>query len=389
MFLRFFCLVFLTTSVFANSDSFDDFLDQVRKSAIEQGVSKSTIDQAFSGLTAPDPSIISKDSAQAEFSQNFWRYFNKRVSKTRINNGNDTLKQNASLLNKASQKYGVPAYVIVAFLGLESNYGNYMGNERLVQSLATLAYDPRRSKFFTRELIAALKLMDNKTIPIDATGSWAGAMGAVQFMPTNVLAYGVDANKDGKVNLWDDKEDIYASAANFLSELGWKKGEKWGREALIPKNFDYRLTGLKNEKTVNEWARLGVLRGNGAALPKSNFKASLIVPMGHKGPAFLVYRNFDVIMGWNRSILYALSVAHLSDRLNGAGRLSAKPLDEPLLSKEDVMQIQNTLNLLGYDTGTPDGMAGPKTREATRKFQSDIGFVADGYVGYELFQQLQ
>ncbi len=389
MFLRFFCLVFLTTSVFANSDSFDDFLDQVRKSAIEQGVSKSTIDQAFSGLTAPDPSIISKDSSQAEFSQNFWRYFNKRVSKTRINNGNDTLKQNASLLNKSSQKYGVPAYVIVAFLGLESNYGNYMGNERLIQSLATLAYDPRRSKFFTRELIAALKLMDNKTIPIDATGSWAGAMGAVQFMPTNVLAYGVDANKDGKVNLWNDKEDIYASAANFLSKLGWKKGEKWGREALIPKSFDYRLTSLKNEKTVNEWAALGVLRGNGAALPRSNFKASLIVPMGHKGPAFLVYRNFDVIMGWNRSILYALSVAHLSDRLNGAGRLSAKPLDEPLLSKEDIMQIQNTLNLLGYDTGTPDGMAGPKTREATRKFQSDIGFVADGYVGYELFQQLQ
>jgi len=389
MFLRFFCLVFLSASVFANSGSFDDFLDQVRKTAIEQGVSKSTIDQAFLGLTAPDPSIITQDSAQAEFSQNFWRYFNKRVSKTRINNGNDTLKQNAPLLNKVSQKYGVPAYVIVAFLGLESNYGNYMGNERLIQSLATLAYDPRRSKFFTRELIAALKLMDNKTIPIDAIGSWAGAIGAVQFMPTNVIAYGVDANKDGKVNLWNDKEDIYASAANFLSKLGWKKGEKWGREALIPKNFDYRLTGLKIEKTVNEWSALGVLRGNGAALPRSNFKASLIVPMGHKGPAFLVYRNFDVIMGWNRSILYALSVAHLSDRLNGAARLSAKPLDEPLLSREDIMQIQNTLNLLGYNTGTPDGMAGPKTREATRKFQSDIGFVADGYVGYDLFQQLQ
>jgi len=389
MFLRFFCLVFLSASVFANSGSFDDFLDQVRKTAIEQGVSKSTIDQAFFGLTAPDPSIITQDSAQAEFSQNFWRYFNKRVSKTRINNGNDTLKQNAPLLNKVSQKYGVPAYVIVAFLGLESNYGNYMGNERLIQSLATLAYDPRRSKFFTRELIAALKLMDNKTIPIDAIGSWAGAIGAVQFMPTNVIAYGVDANKDGKVNLWNDKEDIYASAANFLSKLGWKKGEKWGREALIPKNFDYRLTGLKIEKTVNEWSALGVLRGNGAALPRSNFKASLIVPMGHKGPAFLVYRNFDVIMGWNRSILYALSVAHLSDRLNGAARLSAKPLDEPLLSREDIMQIQNTLNLLGYNTGTPDGMAGPKTREATRKFQSDIGFVADGYVGYDLFQQLQ
>ena len=389
MFLRFFCLVFLTTSVFANSQSFEDFLDQVRKSATEQGVSKATLDKAFLGLVEPKPEIIDSDKSQAEFTQNFWRYVNKRVSKTRLNNGNDTLNQNAALLNKASQKYGVPAHLIVAFMGLESNYGNYMGNERLIQSLATLAYDPRRSKFFTRELIAALKLMDKKTIPIDATGSWAGAMGAVQFMPTNVIAYGVDANNDGKVDLWNNKEDIYASAANFLSELGWKKGEKWGREALIPKNFDYRLTGLKVEKTVNEWAALGVLKGNRSALPKSNFKASLIVPMGHKGPAFLVYRNFEVIMGWNRSILYALSVAYLSDRLNGSGRLSAKPLDEPLLSREDVMQIQNTLNLLGYDTGTPDGMAGPKTRQATRKFQSDIGFVADGYVGYELFQQLQ
>jgi len=388
MFLRFFCLVFLTTSVFANSHSFEEFLDQVRKTATEQGVSKSTIDKAFFELT-PRPSAIASDKAQAEFNQNFWYYVNKRVSKVRLNNGKDTLKKNASLLSKTSEKYGVPAYVIIAFLGLESNYGNYMGSESLIRSLATLAYDKRRSKFFTRELIAVLKLMDKKTIPFDATGSWAGAMGAVQFMPTNVIAYGVDANNDGKVDLWNEKADIYASAANFLNKLGWKKGEKWGREALIPKNFNYQLTGLNNEKTVNEWAALGVRRGNNSNLPKSNFKASLIVPMGHKGPAFLVYRNFDAIMGWNRSILYALSVAYLSDRLNGNAKLSAKTIDEPLLSKEDIMQIQNTLNLLGYDTGTPDGMAGSKTRQATRKFQSDIGLTADGYVGYELFQQLQ
>ena len=388
MFLRFFCLVFFTTSVIANTHTFEAFLDQVRKTATEQGVSKSTIDKAFFELT-PRPSAIASDKAQAEFNQNFWHYVNKRVSKVRLNNGKDTLKKNASLLSKTSEKYGVPAYVIIAFLGLESNYGNYMGSESLIRSLATLAYDKRRSKFFTRELIAVLKLMDKKTIPFDATGSWAGAMGAVQFMPTNVIAYGVDANNDGKVDLWNEKADIYASAANFLNKLGWKNGEKWGREALIPKNFDYQLTGLNNEKTVNEWAALGVRRGNNSNLPKSNFKASLIVPMGHRGPAFLVYRNFDAIMGWNRSILYALSVAYLSDRLNGNAKLSAKTIDEPLLSKEDIMQIQNTLNLLGYDTGTPDGMAGSKTRQATRKFQSDIGLTADGYVGYELFQQLQ
>ena len=388
MFLRFLCLVFLTTSVFANSQSFEDFLNQVRKTATEQGVSKATIDKAFFGLT-PNPDILKSDSAQAEFNQNFWHYVNKRVSQVRLNNGNDTLKQNALLLNKTSQKYGVPTHILVAFLGLESNYGNYMGNKNLVQSLATLAYDPRRSSFFTKELIALLKLIDKNTIPLDAKGSWAGAMGAVQFMPTNVIAYGVDANNDGKVNLWNDNEDIYASAANFLKKLGWEKGEKWGREAIIPKNFDYRLTGLEIKKTVNEWAALGVLRGNGSRLPKSNFKSSLIVPMGHRGPAFLVYRNFDTILGWNRSILYALSVAYLSDRLNGNGKLTAKSIDEPLLSKEDILQIQNTLNLLGYDTGTPDGMAGPKTRRATRMFQSDIGLIADGYVGYELFQQLQ
>ena len=388
MFLRFLCLVFLTTSIFANSQSFEDFLNQVRKTATEQGVSKATIDKAFFGLT-PNLDILKSDSAQAEFNQNFWHYVNKRVSQVRLNNGNDTLKQNASLLNKTSQKYGVPAYVLVAFLGLESNYGNYMGNENLVRSLATLAYDPRRSGFFTKEFIALLKLIDKNTIPLDAKGSWAGAMGAVQFMPTNVIAYGVDANNDGKVNLWNDKEDIYASAANFLKKNGWKKGEKWGREASIPKNFDYRLTGLETKRTVNEWAALGVLRGNGSRLPNSNFKSSLIVPMGHRGPAFLVYRNFDVILDWNRSVLYALSVAYLSDRLNGNGKLTAKSIDEPLLSKEDVLQIQSTLNLLGYDTGTPDGMTGPKTRRATRMFQSDIGLVADGYVGYELFQQLQ
>ena len=304
MFLRFLCLVFLTTSVFANSQSFEDFLNQVRKTATAQGVSKATIDKAFFGLT-PNLDILKSDSAQAEFNQNFWHYVNKRVSQVRLNNGNDTLKQNASLLNKTSQKYGVPAYVLVAFIGLESNYGNYMGNENLVRSLATLAYDPRRSGFFTKEFIALLKLIDNNTIPLDAKGSWAGAMGAVQFMPTNVIAYGVDANNDGKVNLWNDKEDIYASAANFLNKLGWEKGEKWGREASIPKNFDYRLTGLETKRTVNEWATLGILRGNGSRLPKSNFKASLIVPMGHRGPAFLVYRNFDTILGWNRSILYA------------------------------------------------------------------------------------
>jgi membrane-bound lytic murein transglycosylase B len=388
MFFRFICLVFLTTSVFANSHTFEDFLVQIRQMATEQGVSKATIDKAFFQLS-PRPEALKEDKKQPEFNQNFWTYVNKRVTQTRLNNGYDTLKQNNSLLNKNAQQYGVPAYVLVSFLGIESNYGYHTGNHNLIQSLATLAYDQRRSKFFTRELIALLKLIDSNKIPLDAKGSWAGAMGAVQFMPTSVQAYGVDADKDGKIDLWNDKEDIYASAANFLKKNGWEKGEKWGREASIPKNFDYKQTGLGIKKSVNEWAKLGVLRANGNLLPKSNMKASLIVPMGHRGPAFLVYRNFDVIMDWNHSILYALSVGYLADRINGSRKLIAKPINEPLLTNDNILTIQQTLNLLGYDTGVPDGMSGPKTRGATRQFQSDIGLVADGYVGYELYQQLQ
>ena len=388
MFFRFICLFFLTTSVFASNHTFEDFLVQIRQMATEQGVSKTTIDKAFFQLS-PRPDALKEDRKQPEFNQNFWSYVNKRVTQTRLNNGYDTLKQNSSLLNKTTQQYGVPTYVLVSFLGIESNYGYHTGSHNLVQSLATLAYDRRRSNFFTRELIELLKLIDKNKIPLDAKGSWAGAMGAVQFMPTSVQAYGVDANKDGKIDLWNDKQDIYASAANFLKKNGWAKGEKWGREASIPKNFDYKQTGLGIKKSVNDWAKLGVLRANRNRLPNSNMKASLIVPMGHRGPAFSVYRNFDVIMDWNHSILYAISVGYLADRIKGSGKLVTKPIDEPLLSKDNVLIIQQTLNLLGYDTGVPDGMAGPKTRSATRQFQSDIGLVADGYVGYELFQQLQ
>ncbi len=388
MFFRFICLFLLSTSIFANSHSFEDFLSNIRQIATAQGVSKSTIDKAFFGLS-PNLDILEADAKQAEFSQNFWHYINKRVNQTRLNNGYDTLKQNTSLLNTVSQKYGVPDYILVSFLGLESNYGTYTGKLSLIQSLATLAFDPRRSDFFTRELVTLLKLIDKGKIPIDAKGSWAGAMGAVQFMPSNVLAYGVDADKDGDIDLWNSKDDIYASAANFLKHLGWNKGEKWGREVTIPKNFDYRLTGLQNKKKVTEWGSLGIRQANGSALPNSSMEGSLIVPMGHRGPAFLVYQNFRVILDWNRSQLYALSVGYLADRIKGQGKLRAKPLDEPLLSKEDILSIQETLNILGYDVGVADGVLGPKTRAATRQFQSDIGMVADGYVGYELLQKFQ
>ena len=388
MFLRLICLVLLSSSVLANSHSFEDFLSNIHQLATEQGISKATVDRAFYQLT-PNLDILESDRSQAEFSQNFWNYLGKRVSQYRLDNGYDTLKQNRSLLNKTYQQYGVPAHVLVSFLGLESNYGNNTGSYSLVRSLATLAYDPRRSDFFTSELIALLRLIDDGKVPLEATGSWAGAMGAVQFMPSNVIAYGVDADNDGKIDLWNDQADILASSANFLERLGWNRGEKWGREVTLTESFNYENVGLNTQKQLDEWQALGVRRANGSSLPKSRMSASLILPMGYKGPAFLVYQNFRSILGWNHSTLYALAIGHLADRLSGGGALLATPIDEPLLKRDDVVVIQQTLSLLGYDAGEADGIAGPKTRAAAKNFQRDIGMIADGYVGYELFQRLQ
>ncbi len=370
------------------TQSFEEFLVDIRHQALDQGISKITLDQALSALT-PNPKVLKFDRTQAEFSQNFWRYLGSRVSEYRLNNGAEKLNAHQLVLQNNYQKYGVPPHIIVAFWGLETNYGTYTGNLSLVRSLATLSHDLRRREFFTQQLLALLKLIDEGKIPADAKGSWAGAMGNVQFMPTNVATYGIDADQDGEIGLWDNTQDIFASAANFLQKIGWHRGERWGREVSIPQNFDYQLATLKNKKTVNEWQTLGVRTAEGQDLPNSTLNASLILPMGYNGPAFLAYRNFRAILRWNHSILYALSVGHLSDRLAGTSQLYAKPITEPSLSRADVMLIQTQLNKLGFDTGEPDGISGPKTRNATRKYQRANSLPIDGYVGYQLLQQIK
>jgi membrane-bound lytic murein transglycosylase B len=370
------------------TQSFEEFLDDIRHQALDQGISKVTLDQALSALT-PNPKVLKFDRTQAEFSQNFWHYLGSRVSEYRLNNGAEKLNIHQRVLQNNYQKYGVPPHIIIAFWGLETNYGTYTGNLSLVRSLATLSHDLRRREFFTQQLLALLKLIDEGKIPADAKGSWAGAMGNVQFMPTNVATYGIDADQDGEIGLWDNTQDIFASAANFLQKIGWHRGERWGREVSIPQNFDYQLATLKNKKTVNEWQALGVRTAQGQDLPSSTLKASLILPMGYNGPAFLAYRNFRAILRWNHSILYALSVGHLSDRLAGTSQLYAKPITEPSLSRADVMLIQTQLNKLGFDTGEPDGISGPKTRNATRQYQHANSLPIDGYVGYQLLQQIK
>jgi membrane-bound lytic murein transglycosylase B len=369
------------------AQNFDGFLQTIVQKSLQQGVSKQTLEAAFAHLT-PDPKVLEYDKKQAEFSLNFWRYLRSRVNDNRLWKGQSMLKNNQLLLKEMHQKYGVHPSVLVAFWGLESNYGVNTGKMNLIRSLATLSFDKRRRAFFTRELLALLKLIDAGKLPFEAQGSWAGAMGNMQFMPSNVAAYGVDANSDGKIDLWNSQADIFASAANFLQHIGWKSGEKWGREVKLPSGFDFSQANLKNKKDLTEWQALGVRDVLGQNLPKADMRAALVLPMGHQGPAFLVYRNFYAILNWNRSILYALSVGHLSDKLINGESLMSFVIDEPSLSRDDVFLIQTQLNDLGFDTGKADGISGPKTRAAVRLYQQAQQLPVDGYVGYRLLLEL-
>ena len=374
----------------AAQESFDDFLRDLRAEARRQGVSAATLDAALSGVR-PNPKIIELDRRQPEFTQTFWGYLDRRVTETRIKRGREMLAKHRRLLAQVYQRYGVPPHYLVAFWGLESNFGDYKGSFGVVEALATLAFDRRRGKFFRAQLIDALRILEAGHIgPDEMLGSWAGAMGHMQFIPSTFMSFAVDHDGDGRRNIWTNLPDVFGSAANYLSSIGWRKDETWGREVRLPKGFDLELAGLGTRRSVAEWARLGVRRSNGNRLPASQITGSILLPAGHRGPAFLVYENFRNIMKWNRSVLYAIAVGHLADRLKGQGQLLSKrdSTDRPL-SRAEIEEIQSRLNRLGFDVGQPDGVAGPMTRRAVRAFQRGAGLPADGYPSADLLQKLR
>lgn len=378
-------LLFFTLN--SHASELDDFIVDVKNQALKSGISQKTIDKVFMGITLNNR-ILELDNSQAEFNLNFWQYIKSHVSQSRISIGKHQIQKNTKLLQNVYHKYGVPRHILIAFWGLESNYGKNTGKFGLVRSLLTLSFDKRRRKFFTQQLLISLKLIDDNKIAFDTKSSWAGAMGGVQFMPSNVKSYGVDKNADGKIDLWNTNSDIFSSAANFLQNIGWNTGEKWGREVSLSDNFNFDDNGLNVKKSLQEWSDLGVKTIFGGKLPKSILQASLIFPMGYKGPAFLVYRNFRAILGWNRSILYALSVGILADELNGK-KLKSKFIDEPKISKNDIQFIQQNLTDLFLYDDKIDGISGLKTRNAVRDYQTINDLPADGYVGYELLQKLK
>lgn len=335
--------------------------------------------------------VLELDRRQPEFTQTFADYFNRRVTPERVTRGREVLERNRALLEQIRRETGVPPQYLVAFWGLETNFGGYLGDMAIPDSLATLACDDRRSRYFTGELISALKIIDAGDIALaDMHGSWAGAMGHVQFMPSAYLRYAVDHDGDGRRDLFNSTEDALASAGNFLDALGWEPGLRWGREVRLPANFDYTLARGATARPLDEWRRLGITDAFGKALPAAPVNAVLRLPAGHRGPAFLTYRNFDVIMGWNRSVFYALAVGHLADRIAGAGRLYRQPPEDDLrFSTDDLVVIQTRLTDLGYDPGEADGRLGPATRAAVSDFQADHGLISDGHLDPEVVARIE
>lgn len=360
----------------------------LQQRALAAGVTPATVNDVLAKVQYV-PRVIELDRRQPEFSETFHNYLNVRVSEDRINRGRQMLAQHRALLTRLQKEYGVPPQYLMAFWGLETNYGSYLGNMPVLDSLATLACDARRSEFFTLELIQALKMVDEKIVtPERFVGSWAGAVGNMQFMPTAYRAYAVDGDGDGRADLWRSVPDAMASAARYLQRMGWAEGERWGREVLLPARFDYALTGLGERQPLSFWRKQGVTMTDGTALPDLDMKASILVPAGHTGPAFIVYDNFNVIMRWNRSEFYAIAVGHLADRINGAGGLKRPPAAGIRLTLEQIRQLQAALNEAGFNTGVPDGILGSGTRKAIREFQKSRGMIADGFPSEAVFTAL-
>lgn len=368
-------------------ESFEECKVTLASKAKEQGVSASRIAAEIPNLRQI-PKVLEYDRNQPEFVQTFPSYYSARVNEWRIEKGRAALIEKKEFLAELTRKYGIPGHYLLAFWGLETNFGNYKGKMSTLDSLATLACDPRRSDYFTGELMLALKLMDRESLSKDQMiGSWAGAMGHTQFMPTAYTKFALDGDGDGKADLWNSEKDALTSAANFLNKLGWKPGLRWGREVVLPSGFDYaKVSNQKN--SISHWASLGITKANGTSVGQLEIPAKLIIPAGHEGPSFLAYHNFDVILRWNNSEFYGIAVGQLANRILGNDELS-KPLpDLPKYSISQMAQMQRKLNSMGIDVGGADGIIGPATRAGIREFQLRNNMIADGFPSTTTFNAI-
>lgn len=361
-----------------------------RTRAAAAGISTATMDAALTGLEY-DPDVIRRDRNQSEFTKTIWDYLDTAASDDRVRNGRAALQKHAAVLARIEAKYAVEKEVIAAIWGLESAYGTFRGSVKTIQSLATLAYDGRRAAFFEGELLAALNILQaGDTVAANMQGSWAGAMGHTQFMPSSFLAYAVDFDGDGKRNIWgDDPTDALASAAAYLAGFGWTKGAPWGLEITLPAGFDYDQTSERVKKLVAEWQALGVRGVDGSDLPDHGV-ASVLLPGGARGAAFLIFSNFQVIERYNTADAYVIAVGHLADLLKGGPRIKSDwPRELRALTQAERLALQTRLTAAGFDTKGVDGKMGPNTIAAVKAFQRAKGIVPDGYPSLEVLTKLE
>ena len=336
------------------------------------------------------PRVVELDRAQPEFTRAVWDYLDSALSKQRITLGKDRLLQLQSETNAVAARYGVPLEVLVAIWGIESNYGSNIGDIPTIDALATLGFEGRREAWARGQLLAALKILQNgDSTRAQMIGSWAGAMGQTQFLPSAFLAYAVDADADGRRDIWGSVPDVMASTANFLARSGWQAGQPWGLEVRLPEGFDYARADADVRQPATQWADEGVQSMDGAPLP-SLADTAILLPAGARGPAFLVGPNFRTVLRYNNATSYALAVNLLAQRLAGGLAVQAPwPRDLQLLARSQILALQAALNARGFDTGTPDGLMGPATQRGIRQFQRSLGLPADGYPTLDLLQRLQ
>ena len=370
---------------------FASVLTDLRSDALSAGLLPTTVDQAFAGLV-PDSEVLELSNAQPEYVKTAGEYLNLLVSEARIENGRLKLREHEAVLAAVETTYGVNRHIVVAIWGVESNYGAGMGSRRVLRSLATLAaYDTRRPQFWRAELLAALRILQSgDTTPDNMAGSWAGAMGHTQFMPTTYAVHAVDFDKNGRRDIWGSIPDALASTANYLRASGWGAGNPWGFEVTVPDGFDYAVSAPGITKLWSEWEKLGLTRPNARPLPPTLGALQLLLPAGARGPAFLVGANFKAILRYNNAVSYALAVGHLADRLAGLPPFAKPwPADDKALGKGEREDMQRRLTALGFDAGTVDGVIGTGTRAAVRAFQKSRNLAEDGHPDLALLDRLR
>jgi len=367
--------------------SFEAWLRDFKAQAIQSGISPRAASAALDGLSF-DRDVVRRDRAQGVFAQDFVQFSSRMVARYRLEKGAALIKKDAGIFRRVEQQFGVPAPVLVAFWGLETDFGANLGDSNTLRSVATLAYDCRRPDMFRTELMSALRLVDRGDLsPQEMRGPWAGELGQFQFLPSHYLNYGVDFDGDGHINLIRSDADALASAANYLTSLGWRRGEPWLQEVRVPGNLPWQEADLAIQHPRSYWVNLGVKPTGKADLPADNLPASLLLPMGKDGPAFLAYPNFQVYLKWNQSLVYSTTAAYFATRLAGAPPLD--PGTARHLSVAQVKTLQQELARRGHDVGKIDGVIGEGTRAAVKQEQIRLGLPADSYPKAELLQQLR